>query len=90
MAAVDLWAASDKRRIMDPFENAVAVTPSDSADLSFTTRGLYVGVAGAVKVDMVGSGTVTFAEMPVGFYPLRVTRVYATVTSAASSLIALW
>jgi len=86
---VDLWANSDKRRIMDPFENAAAVTASDSADLAFATRGLYVGSPGAVKVDMVGSGTVTFADLAIGFYPLRVTRVYAAGT-AASSIIALW
>jgi|DEB0MinimDraft_6_1074348.scaffolds.fasta_scaffold00156_29 hypothetical protein len=85
----DLWADSDKRRIMDPFEHAVAVTPSDSADLSLVTRGIYIGSPGAVKVDMVGSGTVTFADLDIGFYPLRVSRVYATGT-AASSIIALW
>jgi hypothetical protein len=90
-SATQKWNASDRNGISDPFEHAVALTLSDTVDLATPSRGLYVGVAGAVKVDMVGSGTVEFADMPVGFYPLRVKRAYATTSgTAASSLVALW
>lgn len=74
----------------DPFTNAVAVTPSDSADLTYVTRGLYVGATGTVKVIMQDSGTVTFAGVPAGtLLPIRATRVYSTGTTA-STILALW
>ncbi len=66
-----------------PAAHAVAVTPSNSVDLTTAARALYIGVAGDVKVDMVGGETaVTFTAVPVGFLPVRVTRVYATGTTA--------
>jgi hypothetical protein len=73
-----------------PIEHAVAVTPHDSNDLANVTRTLYVGVSGDVKVDMVGSGTVTFTGLAAGLnHPIRATRVYATGTTA-TSIIAGW
>ena len=38
-------------------EHAFSITPSNSDELSFSTRGLYVGLSGDVKVDLIGSGT---------------------------------
>lgn len=72
-----------------PARNGVLVTPSDGSDLDYVTRGLYIGVAGTVKVDMVDSGTFTFTA-PAGIvFPGQVTRVYLTGTTA-TSIIALW
>lgn len=66
-----------------PAENAFAVTPSDDTDLAEDTRGLYVGVSGDVKVDLVGGTTVTFVGLAAGvLHPLRVKRVYETGTDA--------
>jgi hypothetical protein len=48
--------------------------------------GIYVGVAGDVKVDMKSSGTVTFKALPVGLHKIGVTRVYATGTTATNLL----
>ena len=47
--------------------------------------GLYVGSTGDVKVDTFGGTTLTFENVPTGaFIPLRITKVYATDTTASS------
>lgn len=75
-----------KERITHPAENAVAITPHDSNDLANSSRGVYVGVSGDVKVDMVGTGTaVVFTALAAGvIHPLRVTRIYSTDTTATN------
>lgn len=66
-----------------------AVTPSDTVDLTFTTRALYVGGAGALTVVLSSGVTVTFAVVPAGTWLwLAVTRVKVTGT-AATSIVAL-
>jgi len=76
--------------LTDPAVAAVAVTPSDSADLTQTTRSLYIGVAGDVAVYMTGATTsVTFVGVPIGVLPIRVDRILATGTTA-NSIVALW
>lgn len=66
-----------------PFAGAFAVTPSDTADMAIASRGIYVGGAGNIKVDMVGVGTVTFTAVPVGStLNVRAKRIYATGTTA--------
>lgn len=68
-----------------PAENAFAVTPNDSTDLTHSSRALFVGGAGDVKVDTKGGDTVTFVGVTAGaILPVRVTRVYATGTTATS------
>lgn len=66
-----------------PAKNGVAITPHDTNDLTNATRGIYVGGAGDVKVDMVGTGTVTFSNAVAGsVLPIRAARVYDTGTTA--------
>ena len=74
-----------------PAFGAVVVTTNDSTDLTKApTRALYIGVAGDVKVDMMdGSAGVVFKAAPVGVLPIRVTRVYATGTTA-TNIVALY
>jgi hypothetical protein len=70
-----------------PARSAAAVTPSDSVNLTRETRGIYVGVSGDVKVIMADDGTTTttFVGLAAGVvHPLRVKRVYATLTTATS------
>jgi hypothetical protein len=71
-----------------PVSNAFAITPSNTVDLETVTRGLYVGTAGDVKVDLFESGTaITFKNLSAGvIHPLRVKRVYSTGTSALDIL----
>ena len=70
--------------------SAVAVTPNDTGTLN-PTRGLYVGGAGAVKVDMAENGSaVTFAGLQAGtVLPIQVVRVYSTDTDA-TDIVALY
>ena len=72
-----------------PYFGAVAITPSDSADLTDPVSAIFVGVAGNITVDMAGVGTnITFANVPVGVFRVCVTKVYATGT-AATNLVGL-
>lgn len=69
--------------------NAVAAAHSDTVDLAdYSSRGLYVGTTGNVKVDMFGSGTVTFTGVPAGtILPIVAKRIYSTGTTASTILV---
>jgi hypothetical protein len=78
---------------------AAVVTPSNSADIpSVSTQDgsgnngcvLYIGGDGDIKVTTAGGDTVTFIGLLAGtFFPVQVTRVWATDTTA-TDIIALW
>lgn len=74
-----------------PAQSAAAVTSADGSDLpGGATRGLWIGTAGNLVVDMVsGDTSVTFSNVPVGILPLQVKRVRATGTTA-SNIVALY
>lgn len=65
---------------------AVAVTPSDGADLARgATKGLYIGGAGNVAIITSGGDTVTFNGLTIGnIHPISVKRVLATGTTATN------
>ena len=74
---------------------ALSVTPSDTAEI-ISPAGpinngcvLYIGVSGDLKVTTAGGDDVTFKNVPVGFFPVQVLKVWSTGT-AASEIIALW
>lgn len=73
-----------------PATNAAAITPNNSTDLAYTTRGIYVGGSGNLVVDMTsGQTSVTFSNVPAGvILPIRVTRV--RTASTATNLVALY
>lgn len=74
----------------NPAEYAVAVTPSNTTDLTNVTRALYIGGAGDVTVDMPDGSTVLFANALAGtILPIRVKRVRSTGT-AATGIVALF
>lgn len=78
------------RGLTSPPENAAALRPSDTVDLGVVTRALFVGEAGTLVVRMAGGGVVTLANVPAGtMLPIRVDRVFATGTTAAS-ILGLW
>lgn len=79
--------ASQKTALNSPANHAFAITPADGSDLDHVTRGIYVGGAGNLKVDMAGGETVTFTGLAVGVvHALRVKRVYLTGTTATAIL----
>jgi len=70
----------------EPARGAIAITPSDSTDLSVIVRGLFIGGTGNLTVNMSG-GSVTFYNVQQGtVLPIRVTRVFATGTTATNIL----
>jgi hypothetical protein len=78
------------KQINGPMENADAVTPSDSTDLTYATRAIYVGVTGDVKVDMARRGTVTFKALQAGVvHWIAANRIYSTGTTA-TNIVALY
>jgi hypothetical protein len=70
---------------------ASAVTTSNSTIYEQPTRGLYIGAAGNLTVDMAdGGSSVLFVGVPGGtVLPIQVTRIYATGTTA-TSIVALY
>ena len=65
-----------------PYRDAVAITPSDTAQ-SNTFEDVYVGGTGDVKVTTEAGTDVTFKSVPVGFrLNIRVIRVFSTGTTA--------
>lgn len=79
-----------RRDPTEPAQNAAAVTPHDTNELTNWSRGLYVGTTGNIVVYFIDSSTsVTLSNVPVGFYPWGVKRVLATGTTA-SNIVAMW
>ena len=66
-----------------PFNQWVAITPSDTADLAARTEAIYVGGAGDVAAVMGDGTAATFKAVAVGtILPLAVRRINATNTTA--------
>lgn len=96
----DLWGAPrDKVFAAMPGRRGIAVTPSDTGDVTNASgdnaacyaKALYVGVSGNLAVVHAadssngGAGTaVTYSNVPVGWFPMQVRRVMATNTTASS------
>ncbi|MBS0562956.1 MAG: hypothetical protein JSR87_00235 [Proteobacteria bacterium] len=73
-----------------PARDGAAIIPSDTIDLPFLPRAVYVGQTGTVVARMANGGSVTFANAQAGsFLPVRVAGISATGTTAAG-LVALW
>jgi hypothetical protein len=75
-----------------PAFRAYAATPSESTDLPFVSRAIYVGTGGDLVVRMEGNDDdtpVTFANVPDGVWlPIRVRRI--RTASTASDLVVMY
>jgi hypothetical protein len=90
MAAVDLFAEPFARATSHPATHAAAVTPHDSNELSYVTRAIFVGGAGALKVTTSDGDTVTFTGVTAGtVLPIRAKVVFSTGTTA-TNIVAMW
>ena len=69
---------------------AAVVTPHDSNNLAQDVT-LYIGGAGsnALKVTTAAGQDVAFAGVTVGWFPLRVKRVWSTGTDV-TNIVAVW
>jgi len=76
-------------RASDPAHNAAVVTPSDNKDLTAASTAIFIGGAGNLRVTMLGGAILTFTGLPVGWHPIRVTRVWGTNTTA-TNIVAVW
>ncbi len=73
----------------DPAYDGFAISASDTVDLARTTRGVFVGTGGDLKVTLVGGSTVLMRNLGSGcLLPIQATRVFATETTA-SDLVGL-
>ncbi len=71
--------------LTSPAESGEVIVPSDGTALAYATRGLYVGVGGDAVVRMLSGDVVTLKDLQAGsLYPIRVTQVLATGTSATN------
>ena len=69
--------------IESPASNAFAITPHDTNQLAYRTRGIICGTTGVIKVDMAGVGTAVSITVAAGvIHPLRIDAVYSTDTTA--------
>jgi len=60
---------------------------SDSADLAISTRALYIGAGGNVKVTTTRGSELTFVGLVAGtVLPVRVARLWSTGTTATNVL----
>jgi len=69
--------------LTSPATGAVMLTPSDTVALNSVSRAVYVGSAGDLRVTMLSGDVVLLSNVAPGMiYPLRVTHVMATGTTA--------
>ena len=77
---------------IDPPKHLALVTPSDSADLTYATRGISFATAGALKVTTVGGSveTIPSGALAAGImHCLPVVRIWNTGTTA-TNIVAYW
>jgi len=70
--------------LQSPPRNSFTITPSDTAELRFVTRSIYVGGTGDITLRLAGdAGQLLIKAVPAGtMLPLRVRQVFATGTTA--------
>lgn len=71
-------------RMSGPAIGALAITPSDGADLSRRIRAVTIGTGGGT-ISYIGWDGVTYTTgpLPVGTYPMMARRIRATGTTAS-------
>jgi hypothetical protein len=79
MAAQDPFINS-QGGLQSPVRSSFAITPSDTTELPFVTRAVYVGSAGNLTARLADdTASATFNGLPPGtVLPLRVRQIFAT------------
>jgi hypothetical protein len=80
---LDAQVSNQVQRVSNEYSGGLAITPSDSADLSQPVRCLQGTTAtGYIKVTLIDGTTVTFYAYQTLMYPMLVKRVWSTGTTA--------
>ena len=79
--AIDLFK-SFSTSLSAPATRLIAITPSDTEDLSHVTRAVCVAESGVLRVQTLGGDVADFYVAAGVPFPIRVTRVMATGTTA--------
>jgi len=69
-------------RVLGNVKDGADITPNDTNEQRYAA--LYVGGAGDIKVDTDVGTTLTFVGVQAGFFPVAVSRVYSTGTTATN------
>lgn len=73
-------------RALANYGQATVIVPSDTVNQG-PFSALYVGATGDIQAILNGMTTpVLFKAVPIGFFPVSVTRVFATLTTATTML----
>ena len=71
--------------LVSPASNFFDITPHDSNELAYFTRGIYVGIGGDVVLTSVNDETVTFVGVAGGsVLPVRAKILKSTGTTATN------
>jgi hypothetical protein len=82
--------ANTQSSLSSPASGGIAVEPSDENSLFETSRALYVGFGGSLRVRMLSGESLDFTGVPTGaLLPVRVTQVFMTGTTARN-IVALF
>lgn len=66
----------------NPADDCFQITPNDGVDIA-PARSLMIGASGTLKITTAAGNTVTLSNVPAGLFPVSVTRVWSTGTTAA-------
>lgn len=76
--------------LLSPAADGVAITPSDTVDLTVAPRRLWIGGAGNVKINTLAGNPLTYTAVPAGTYlTIRASRIFATGTTATNIIAEL-
>jgi hypothetical protein len=83
MTAQDTFA-NFQGGLQTPVRHSFAITPSDTNELPFVTRAIYIGSSGDITLRLADdTGSVTFKAVAAGtLLPIRARQVYVTGTGA--------
>ena len=84
MAAEDTFASSSPG-LSGPGVHNFSITPDDGNDLAYVTRAIYIKTGGNLHYMTLGGEEITH-PFDAGWHPLRITRIYATGTTASDML----
>lgn len=69
-----------------PYIGATIVVPNDNVTFA-PTRGIFIGIAGDIHVQLFDNSDVIFPNVPIGTYQFSIVKVFSTGTTADGLLV---